>query len=93
MGVAYGDVFDLPEQIFDAAAVVVDSVFQLPAVSSARDVGGTGVDAGPFGGNAPYRLSGLPAIPRITNLTAPDFTTTTEGLTIELGIDSAPEAP
>ena len=39
--------------------------------------GFNGVDVGPFGGPDPYKLSGIPPVPTIYQLTAPSTTTTT----------------
>lgn len=47
-----------------------DKVFKLKAGSPAIGAGTGGADIGAFGGTAPYRLSGIPRIPFITNLTA-----------------------
>lgn len=90
--VSYNDVFGIaPNE--HSNSLTVDADFGLPTGSVARDVLDTGIDAGPYGGTEPYRLSGLPNIPRITSLVAPDFATTSGGLTIELTVESGPEAP
>ena len=61
-----------------------DGQFQLSASSPARGVGRNGGDLGAFGGVNPYRLSGLPSIPRITNLTIDAVATDANGLTFNV---------
>lgn len=52
-----------------------DGRFQLtassPAIGGGVDIGGTKPNCGAFGGNDPYRLSGIPGIPTIYSLTVP----------------------
>lgn len=50
----------------------VDNALILAEGSPAAGAGVSGEDAGMFGGVAPYRLSGLPPIPRITSVLAPN---------------------
>jgi hypothetical protein len=57
--------------------------------SIAYNIDGQGGQAGPFGGDNPYQLSGIPNIPRIVQLHAPDFASSTEGIVISLSIDPA----
>ena len=52
-----------------------DSRYQLKAGSPAIGAGVTGEDCGAFGGVAPYRLSGIPAIPTIYSFIAPSIVT------------------
>lgn len=53
----------------------MDARFQLPAVSPARNAGepinGVTPHCGPFGTDDPYRISGIPPIPTIYELTVP----------------------
>lgn len=53
------------------AGGTVDHQWQLAAGAPAIGAGDNGADCGAFGGNAPYRLSGVPSIPSIFGLTAP----------------------
>lgn len=52
-----------------------DGRFQLaaasPAIGGGVDISGNKPDCGAFGGNDPYRLSGIPGIPTIYSLTVP----------------------
>lgn len=61
-----------------------DGAFQLRAGSPAIGVGRNGGDLGAFGGVNPYRLSGLPSIPRITNITIDAVATDANGLTFNV---------
>jgi hypothetical protein len=53
----------------------VDGRFQLaggsPAIGGGVDISGTKPDCGAFGGNDPYKLSGIPGIPTLYSLTVP----------------------
>ena len=57
-----------------------DEQFVLRSNSLASGVGTNGSDVGAFGGLTPYVLSGIPGIPRITELVAPATATSTSGL-------------
>jgi hypothetical protein len=52
-----------------------DGRFQLaggsPAIGGGVDIGGNKPNCGAFGGNDPYKLSGIPGIPTIYSLTVP----------------------
>ena len=48
-----------------------DARYQLHPNSPAKGVGENGTDAGAFGGDEPYILSGIPSIPTIYQLTVP----------------------
>lgn len=52
-----------------------DGQFQLaagsPAINGGVDIGGQKPNCGAFGGNDPYKLSGIPGIPTIYSLTVP----------------------
>ena len=52
-----------------------DGKFQLaagsPALNGGVDIGGSKPNCGAFGGNDPYKLSGIPGIPTIYSLTVP----------------------
>ncbi len=50
-----------------------DGQYQLGKSSDALGAGKNGIDAGPFGGNDPYRLSGLPNLPNIYELSTGGF--------------------
>ena len=43
-----------------------------PALGGGEDIGGTKPDCGAFGGNDPYKLSGIPNIPSIYSLSFPN---------------------
>jgi len=62
-----------------------DAKWRLKAGSPAIGAGFNGVDIGLFGGAAPYTLSGIPAIPRITHLVVPTTATHESGLRFEVG--------
>ena len=57
-----------PANIFvGAAAPSADGAYQLrPGPNPARGTGEGGADIGVFGGNAPYRLSGIPNVPTVS---------------------------
>jgi hypothetical protein len=63
-----------------------DSKFQLATNSPAIGIGIGGVNAGSFGGPSPYVLSGLPAIPVITNFTTSGVANTTTPLQVNVTI-------
>lgn len=65
-----------------------DNNYSLASGSPAKGAGASGVDCGPFGGPAPYILSGLPAVPAVTKLTAPSTSATANPYTITLSIQS-----
>lgn len=50
-----------------------DGQYQLADGSPAAGAGQSGIDIGPFGGSDPYRLSGLPDLPNIYELTTGGF--------------------
>lgn len=51
----------------------------------AKGAGVGGVDAGMFAGADPYKLSGIPAIPRVTHLSTSGVASDTIGLTLNVG--------
>lgn len=61
-----------------------DSRYQLSSFSKARGAGTNGTDCGPFGGDTPYQLSGLPPIPLIYDIQAPATGTATQGLQVTI---------
>lgn len=61
----------------------IDNEFLLSASSPALGVGEAGVDCGPFGGSNPYVLSGLPAVPVITEVIMPQSVTTELSISIK----------
>ena len=77
-----------------AAAVFVttgstDGRWQLkPAPNPARGAGAGGVDLGMYGGATPYRLSGVPAVPAITNLLVPNGGVSGAPLHVTISIQS-----
>lgn len=64
----------------------VDNHYMLKAGSPALGAGVSGIDAGAFGGDEPYYLSGIPAIPAVFEATIPTIVTTTSGLNINTKI-------
>jgi hypothetical protein len=54
----------------------LDGKYQLavssPAIGGGVDIGGVKPDCGAFGGNNPYQLSGIPAIPSIYSFSFPN---------------------
>ena len=65
-----------------------DGQFQLAASSPAKGAGLGGKDIGAFGGNTPYVLSGLPAIPAIYFFSAPSTGSGATGLPVTIKIKS-----
>ncbi len=61
-----------------------DGQYKIKAGSPAIGAGRNGGDLGAFGGVNPYRLSGLPSIPRITNLAIDAVATDANGLTFNV---------
>lgn len=59
-----------------------DGLFQLASGSPAEMFGVDNVDAGMYGGPEPYVLSGVPALPTITEIIAPLFGSPSAGLDI-----------
>jgi hypothetical protein len=64
----------------------VDNHYRLSATSPALGAGTSGIDVGAFGGDYPYYLSGLPAIPAVFSTTIPTVVTTATGLDINAKI-------
>lgn len=67
-GTANGNQADVPlaNLFVGAASASPDGAFQLRAgTNPARGTGESGADIGAFGGNTPYRLSGIPNVPTI----------------------------
>jgi len=65
-----------------------DGQWQLAPGSPAIGAGITGEDCGIFGGNEPYRLSGVPAIPAIWFFDAPTSGSTNSGLQVNVKVKS-----
>lgn len=63
---------------------LVDKDYVLDDNSPAKGVGLSGVDAGAYGGSSPYRISGIPSIPRITELTTTGVGTTESGIKVTI---------
>lgn len=61
-----------------------DGQWQLAENSPAIEAGANNSDMGMFGGNSPYRLSGIPMIPRIIELDVPTQTSQEAGLTVRI---------
>ncbi len=59
-----------------------DGSLVLKDLSPALAIGPSGEDAGMFAGPEPYVLSGIPALPTITEINAPTFASPTSGITI-----------
>ena len=85
----HGDYSSEPaEMLWNAIYTGESSYIPIPE-SIAYNIDDKGGQAGPFGGDNPYQLSGIPNIPRIVQLHAPDFASSTEGIVISLSIDPA----
>lgn len=65
-----------------------DAQWQLSESSPAKGAGTNGDDIGMFGGPNPYVLSGIPAIPRVTEFTAPSAGSGNSGLPVSITIQS-----
>ena len=63
-----------------------DARFTLKAGSPAIGAGIGGIDCGAFGGVNPYKLSGIPAVPAFTKLTAPSNSANTNPYTITFSV-------
>ena len=70
--------------VFTVSGGTEDSKWRLSPDSPARGAGSGGTDIGAFGGVAPYVLSGVPGMPRITRLSVPATATSSSGLLIEV---------
>ena len=66
----------------------IDRDFRLKVGSIAAAAGNTGQDIGPFGGSVPYRLSGMPPVPIISNFFLSSTGSTSSGLTGSITIQS-----
>ncbi len=62
----------------------IDADYELNGFSAAKGAGFNGVDAGAYGGPAPYIISGIPPIPSITELTTSGTGTTSGGLEVRI---------
>ncbi|SHM35138.1 hypothetical protein SAMN04488057_101168 [Cyclobacterium lianum] len=67
-----------------------DGQYQLAQNSPARGAGFDGVDAGAFGGDSGYRLSGLPPIPLVYDLRVDDSGNLETGVGIQIKVKSNP---
>jgi hypothetical protein len=65
-----------------------DGRFQLKDNSPAIGAGVGGIDCGPFGGDDPYILSGIPFIPVVYDINAPSTGTATGGLDVQIKVRS-----
>ncbi len=63
-----------------------DGKYQLSSTSAAKTAGTNGSECGAFGGTTPYVLSGLPAIPHIYEIEAPNAASAASGLKVTLKI-------
>lgn len=70
------------------ASGTTDGKWQLSATSPAKGAGWGGIDCGMFGGTDPYVLSGLPEVPVITSITVPSRATPTNGLNVQINVQS-----
>lgn len=59
------------DDLFITEEAGTDGAYVLSETSVAKGAGESTVDCGPFGGNDPYILSGLPPLPFITNVEIP----------------------
>jgi len=77
-----------PEEVFidweSPSLYSPDYIYTLAADSPAIAYGSDGQDAGAFGGDTPYRLSGIPEIPHIYFLDVPTTGTTTDGVQMHI---------
>lgn len=77
------NVFSITQSdLFIIDVPMVDKDYVLDDSSPAIGVGLGSIDAGVFGGASPYRISGLPSIPRITELTTTGVGTTESGIKV-----------
>jgi hypothetical protein len=65
-----------------------DGLYQLAPGSPAIGYGTNGIDCGPFGGNDPYKLSGISFHPNIWSVTMPQTATSGEGLKIQIKVNA-----
>lgn len=63
-----------------------DGKFRLAVDSPALESGEAGTDCGAFGGENPYVLSGLPAVPRIYDVNIPSSASTESGLPVTIKV-------
>lgn len=89
------NVFDVdPTKIFKVESLnsvtnnIIDNEFQLASDSPAKGIGLNGVDAGAFGGDAPYILSGIPPIPTIYDIQTTGVGSKQEGINVTIKIRS-----
>lgn len=73
------------------APAALDASYQLGASSAALNAGRldddtTPTDAGPFGGLTPYVLSGLPSLPIVYEITAPNAVNAADGLPVTIKV-------
>ena len=64
----------------------IDNDYRLASDSPAIGQGVNGEDLGAFGGVTPYRLSGLPSIPAIYDLTTSGVGTPSEGMSVQIKV-------
>lgn len=69
-------------------STLFDNDLILAVGSPAIDAGVSGEDCGMFGGNQPYRLSGLPPIPRITAVLAPNVVSVNQPFDVSINAQS-----
>lgn len=69
-----------------AATNSTDGQWQLSSGSPALGAGVGGADCGAYGGSDPYRLSGIPAVPNIYELTVPSTGTVNGGIEINVKV-------
>ncbi|MEJ8802779.1 hypothetical protein [Pontibacter sp. H249] len=65
-----------------------DGQYQIKENGPADNTGRNGVDIGAFGGPAPYRLSGIPNIPHIYELTTDGFATEAGELKVQIKVNA-----
>ena len=77
-----GNLTNVPSADIFVTGGTSDGGFMLKDASTALGIGPNSEDAGIFAGPDPYVLSGIPALPTITEIIAPTFASPTSGITI-----------
>jgi len=73
---------------FNTSITSTDGQWQLKSTSRLKGKGTNGTDPGMFGGDDPYRLSGIPDIPTIYYFKSSDGGTTQQGLPVHIKVKS-----
>lgn len=82
------NIFSVAETAFyiDPQPTALDAQRQLNATSPGIGAGEGGVDVGAFGGTTPYVLSGIPPIPSVYEITAPNAVNAPDGLPVTIKV-------